>query len=220
MSVLVPVFTLALLAATVFEARATGDRVVGVTVDHGLQDGSAQIAQDAAEAGIRAAEVLVCCGGGGLASGIALTLLPSFYAHGSFGGAPTHDGQRRFLCTVDRFGALMSASRKAISKLPGANIGIAPHSLRAVSPDELTAMPVLAGDGPIHIHVAEQTKEVTDCLAWSGARPVEWLLANAPVDARWCLIHATHVTEAEWRGVVDRGAAGRNRGCRCRRDRR
>jgi formiminoglutamate deiminase len=90
--------------------------------------------------------------------------------------------------------------------LDGSVAGVAPHSLRAVAPDELAAMPALAGEGPIHIHVAEQTKEVQDCVDWSGARPVEWLLANAPVDPRWCLIHSTHVTETEWRGIADRQA--------------
>ncbi|MGY2937785.1 formiminoglutamate deiminase [Bradyrhizobium sp. GM6.1] len=125
------------------------------------------------------------------ASGIALTLLPSFYAHGSFGGAAPHGGQRRFVCTVDQFSALMAASRKAIERLPGANIGIAPHSLRAVTPAELAAIIPLAEGGPVHIHAAEQVKEVEDCLAWSGRRPVQWLLEHAPVDQRWCLIHAT-----------------------------
>lgn len=131
------------------------------------------------------------------ASGIALTLLPSFYAHGSFGGAQPHDGQRRFICTVDQFATLMAASRKAIAKLPGANIGIAPHSLRAVTPDELRALVPLAEGGPVHIHAAEQVKEVEDCLAWSGRRPVQWLLEHAPVDRRWCIIHATHTTDEE-----------------------
>jgi formiminoglutamate deiminase len=131
------------------------------------------------------------------ASGIALTLLPSFYAHGSFGGAAPHDGQRRFTCSVDQFATLMAASRNAISTLPGANIGIAPHSLRAVTPDELAAITPLAEGGPVHIHAAEQVKEVEDCLAWSGRRPVQWLLEQAPVDPRWCLIHATHMTDAE-----------------------
>ena len=131
------------------------------------------------------------------ASGIALTLLPSFYAHGSFGGAAPHDGQRRFICSVDRFAELMIASRKAISALPGANIGIAPHSLRAVTPDELAAIIPLANGGPVHIHAAEQVQEVEDCLAWSGRRPVQWLLEHAPVDRRWCIIHATHMTGEE-----------------------
>src|SRR6478752_2266258 len=140
------------------------------------------------------------------ASGIALTLLPSFYAHGSFGGAAPHDGQRRFICTVDQFAALMAASRKAISALPGANIGIAPHSLRAVAPDELAAIIPLADGGPVHIHAAEQVKEVEDCLAWSERRPVQWLLEHAPVDQRWCLIHATHTTAEEVRAFAKTGA--------------
>lgn len=140
------------------------------------------------------------------ATGIALTMLPVFYAHAGFGGQPPSHGQRRFINDLDGFADLVARCRTLTADLPDAVVGVAPHSLRAVSPDELVAMPTLAGDGPIHIHVGEQTKEVADCLAWSGARPVEWLLANAPVDPRWCLIHSTHVTETEWRGVVERGA--------------
>lgn len=139
-------------------------------------------------------------------SGIALTLLPSFYAHSSFGGAAPHDGQRRFICSVDQFAALMAASRKAISALPGANIGIAPHSLRAVTPDELAAIIPLADGGPVHVHAAEQVKEVEDCLAWSGQRPVQWLLQHAAVDRRWCLIHATHATDEEVAAFAKTGA--------------
>ncbi|XUJ35085.1 amidohydrolase family protein [Bradyrhizobium japonicum] len=100
----------------------------------------------------------------------------------------------------------MAASRKAISRLPGAEIGIAPHSLRAVTPDELAAIIPLADGGPVHIHAAEQVKEVEDCLAWSGRRPVQWLLENAPVDQRWCLIHATHTTDAEVTAFARTGA--------------
>ncbi|MFK4485167.1 formimidoylglutamate deiminase [Bradyrhizobium sp. USDA 336] len=140
------------------------------------------------------------------ASGIALTLLPSFYAHGSFGGAAPHAGQRRFICSVDQFAALMTASRQAISALPGANIGVAPHSLRAVTPDELAAIIPLTEGGPVHIHAAEQVKEVEDCLAWSGRRPVQWLLEHAPVDQRWCLIHATHMTSEEVTAFAKTGA--------------
>jgi formiminoglutamate deiminase len=140
------------------------------------------------------------------ASSIGLTLLPSFYAHGSFGGAAPHDGQRRFICSVDQFAKLMAASRKAIAALPGANIGIAPHSLRAVAPDELAAIIPLAEGGPVHIHAAEQVKEVEDCLAWSGRRPVQWLLEHAPVNQRWCLIHATHMTDEEVSAFAKTGA--------------
>jgi formiminoglutamate deiminase len=140
------------------------------------------------------------------ASSIGLTLLPSFYAHGSFGGAAPHQGQRRFINSVDQFAALMAASRKAIANVPGANIGIAPHSLRAVAPDELAAIIPLAEGGPVHIHAAEQVKEVEDCLAWSGRRPVQWLLEHAPVDRRWCLIHATHMTDGEVSTFAKTGA--------------
>jgi formimidoylglutamate deiminase len=130
-------------------------------------------------------------------TGIGLTLLPCFYAHSSFGGAAPHAGQRRFICSVDQFAGLVAGARKAVSTLPGANIGIAPHSLRAVTPDELSAIVSLAEAGPIHIHAAEQIREVRECIAWSGRRPVEWLLEHASIDQRWCLIHATHMTAAE-----------------------
>ncbi|WP_076866849.1 formimidoylglutamate deiminase [Bradyrhizobium mercantei] len=140
------------------------------------------------------------------ASGIGLTLLPSFYAHGTFGGVAPHAGQRRFICSADQFAKLMAASREAIRTLPGANIGIAPHSLRAVAPEELAALLPLAEADPIHIHAAEQVLEVEDCLAWSGRRPVEWLLEHAPIDQRWCLIHATHMTEQEVTALARSGA--------------
>ena len=139
-------------------------------------------------------------------AGIGLTLLPTFYAHGGFGGAAPHEGQRRFVCSVDRFSKLMAASRKIIGELPGGNIGIAPHSLRAVAPDELAAIVALADSGPIHVHAAEQVREVADCVAWSGQRPIEWLLAHAPVDRRWCVIHATHMVATEIVGLASTGA--------------
>lgn len=137
-------------------------------------------------------------------AGIGLTLLPVFYAHGDFGGAPPTAGQRRFVCGPDRFARLVEASR---AKLPAdAGIGIAPHSLRAVTPDELRAILPLAGGGPIHIHAAEQTREVEACLAWSGARPVQWLLDNQDLDRSWCLIHATHLDDAECDRLARSGA--------------
>lgn len=139
-------------------------------------------------------------------TGIGLTLLPSFYAHSSFGGAAPHAGQRRFICSIDQFAKLIAATEIAVRGLPGANIGIAPHSLRAVTADELAAIAPLAGGGPIHIHAAEQTREVEECIAWSGRRPVEWLLEHAPIDQRWCVIHATHTTATEIAGLADSGA--------------
>ncbi|HEY3777439.1 MAG TPA: formimidoylglutamate deiminase [Rhizomicrobium sp.] len=140
------------------------------------------------------------------ATGIGLTLLPVFYAHGNFGGAPPTPGQRRFLNDIDSFARLLEACGRAIAPLPDANLGIAPHSLRAVTPDELQAILPLARGGPVHIHAAEQTKEVNDCLAWSGARPVEWLLDHAPVDRSWCLVHATHMDPVECSRLAGSGA--------------
>ncbi|MEI9849860.1 MAG: formimidoylglutamate deiminase [Sphingomonas sp.] len=128
-------------------------------------------------------------------SGIGLTLLPVFYAHGGFGGAPAGEAQRRFVSDPDGFGDLVERAR---AKLGDDGLaGIAPHSLRALTLDELRAILPVAGRGPVHIHLAEQVREVEDCLAWSGRRPVEWLLGEMPVGRDWCLVHATHVTDAE-----------------------
>jgi formimidoylglutamate deiminase len=135
-------------------------------------------------------------------TGIGLTLLPTFYAHSGFGGAEPTSRQRRFINDPERFALIVEASRMAVSRLAGATVGVAPHSLRAVTPEELTAIVQLAQGGVIHIHIAEQTKEVEDCIAWSGRRPIEWLLETQPVDERWCLVHATHATDAELRGVA------------------
>lgn len=140
------------------------------------------------------------------ATNIGLTLLPVFYAHGNFGGAPPSPGQRRFLNDVDSFARLMETSARAIAALPDADLGVAPHSLRAVTPEELQAIVPLARGGPVHIHAAEQTKEVNDCLRWSGARPVEWLLDRVSVDGTWCLVHATHVTPDECARLAESGA--------------
>jgi len=139
-------------------------------------------------------------------TGIGLTLLPALYSHGGFGPLPATEGQRRFLCTTDDYLTLLDSSRRAIAALPDARLGAAPHSLRAATGEQITAVLAALPEGPVHIHVAEQVAEVEACLAWSGARPVEHLLATQPVDARWCLIHATHMTEAETRAVAASGA--------------
>lgn len=139
-------------------------------------------------------------------TGLALTLLPVFYAHAGFGGQEPNPGQRRFVTGLDQFAKLREASAAALRALPDAVLGLAPHSLRAVTPDELTALNKLAGTGPIHIHAAEQLAEVEACLAWSGQRPVEWLLDHVPIGANWCLVHATHMTSAETLGLAQSGA--------------
>src|SRR5579863_1175643 len=120
-------------------------------------------------------------------AGIGLTLLPVLYRHSQFGGAPPTEAQRRFILSLEVYADMCSTIGH----------GVAPHSLRAVTPDELASAVAIAGARPIHIHVAEQEKEVADCLACSGARPVVWLLDHAPVDARWCLVHATHIDATE-----------------------
>ncbi|RVJ37665.1 formimidoylglutamate deiminase, partial [Sinorhizobium medicae] len=139
-------------------------------------------------------------------SGIGLTHLPVFYARANFGGAAPKAGQRPFLHDPDRFLALLDRLSPAC-EAAGATLGYAIHSLRAATPEEmgviLESSPVT---GPIHIHVAEQPREVEDCLAWSGQRPVEWLLDNMPVDERWCAIHATHMTPGETRRLAHSGA--------------
>lgn len=139
-------------------------------------------------------------------AGLGLTLLPVFYAHSGFGGADPTAAQRRFINDIDGFARRLEASREAVRHLPGAVVGLAPHSLRAATPAQLEALVGLAGDGPIHIHIAEQIKEVLDCEAWSGQSPVDWLLDHAPVDSRWCLVHATHVTPRETQRVAASGA--------------
>jgi formimidoylglutamate deiminase len=140
------------------------------------------------------------------AAGIALTLLPVFYARGGFGGAPPAPGQRRFLHSPACYARLIETLRRDATGA-GWNLGVAPHSLRALTPDELAGVIAAAPDGaPVHIHAAEQAKEVADCLTWCGARPVEWLLEHAGVDARWCVVHATHMTPDETRGLAASGA--------------
>lgn len=138
------------------------------------------------------------------ATGIGLTLLPVFYAHGGFSGQAAGAAQARFLNDVDGFAALVE--RAAATLAPDGVIGIAPHSLRAATPGELHELLAMADRGPVHIHIAEQVKEVADCVAWSGKRPVRWLLDEMPVDARWTLVHATHVESDEVAGIAASGA--------------
>lgn len=140
------------------------------------------------------------------ASGIGLTLLPVYYRYGNFGAAPPTPGQRRFLNDPERFAKLLAASARALEALSGAVLGVAPHSLRAVAPEDLRTLVASAPRGPIHIHAAEQEKEVADCLLWCGCRPVEWLLEEMEVGPRWCLIHATHMTGEETLRLAQSGA--------------
>ncbi len=140
------------------------------------------------------------------ATGIGLTLLPVFYAHSGFGGAEPDPRQLRFVTDLDGYAVLLEGSRQAVSRLDQAVVGIAPHSLRACTPAELTAVIRLAGDSPVHIHLAEQVQEVEDCLKWCGSRPATWLLDHCDVDEKWCLVHATHVIGRELERIAASGA--------------
>ena len=140
-------------------------------------------------------------------AGIGLTLLPVLYSHSGFGGQAPNDGQRRFIHSTDSYLALQERLRGEIARRSNQQLGLCFHSLRAVTPEQLNA--VLAaeqGARPIHIHIAEQQKEVDDCLAWSGRRPLQWLYEHAPVDERWCLVHATHAEADEVAAMATSGA--------------
>ncbi len=140
-------------------------------------------------------------------TGIGLTLAPVFYRQGGCDGRALAGGQLRFGNDPDRFARLVEGAEVALAHLPAdARIGIAPHSLRAVSREDLAWVTTLRPDAPLHLHLAEQVAEVEEVSAACGARPVEWLLANAPVDARWCLIHATQMQPHETRGLAETGA--------------
>jgi formimidoylglutamate deiminase len=139
-------------------------------------------------------------------TGIRLTLLPVLYMTGGFDGRPLSERQSRFGHSVDAYLDLFRTLRR--EEDAQLRVGIALHSLRAVP--EMAIRDVMDAIGgkqlPIHIHIAEQLAEVEECKAVRGARPVDWLLANAPVDNRWTLVHATHLTPAEANGIAESGA--------------
>ncbi|AOB30965.1 N-formimino-L-glutamate deiminase [Bordetella sp. H567] len=142
-------------------------------------------------------------------TGMGMTLLPVLYQTSGFGGAPAHAGQRRFLHDTAAMLRLLDTLKPACDA-QGARLGLAPHSLRAVPPASLTealdGLDAIDPTAPIHIHIAEQVKEVEDCIAWSGLPPVRWLLEHAPVGPRWCLVHATHMTADEATDAARTGA--------------
>lgn len=143
-------------------------------------------------------------------AGIGITLLPVLYMAGGFGGHPPRAEQRRFLSTPERLLDVVRTLRADHAGDPLVAFGIAPHSLRAVPPAALRTVAAGLRDidprAPVHIHIAEQTGEVEACLAWSGRRPVQWLLEHEDVDARWNLVHATHMTMDETLTAAASGA--------------
>ncbi|MDA0997911.1 MAG: formimidoylglutamate deiminase [Proteobacteria bacterium] len=142
-------------------------------------------------------------------AGIGITLLPVLYANGGYGGQEPNAGQRRFIAEADELLGIIAAAGKASAGDPEVRVGVAPHSPRHAPKEPLQE--ILSGlhgidpTAPIHIHVAEQEKDVEQSLVHTGMRPVEWLLENAAVDERWCLVHATHVTADEVSAMAHRG---------------
>ncbi|MFT9222108.1 formimidoylglutamate deiminase [Gluconobacter oxydans] len=151
------------------------------------------------------AEMSLRVGEAAQAVGIGLTLLPTLYERGGFDGRPLQEAQERFATTPELIGRIISETRSAWAETPLLSVGLGLHSLRAV--DLKTASDLLAAQtGPVHIHVAEQQKEVEECVAFVGARPVEYLLSQTDVDERWCLVHATHLSASEVAGMARSGA--------------
>ena len=140
-------------------------------------------------------------------TGIGLTHLPVLYTYGGLQNQTLEGGQLRFGNSVDDICKIVSISQKTIGLLPAdARVGIAPHSLRATSPSDIQEFLNCYTDMQVHMHIAEQTKEVSEVVEAFGARPVEWLLEHHAVDTKWCLIHATHMTQAETIGLAKTGA--------------
>ncbi len=140
-------------------------------------------------------------------AGIGQTLLPVLYSYSGFGSQPASDGQRRFIQQTEAYLQQKQRVAQWSANKPLLNHGICFHSLRAVSEAQMReVLAAGAADVPVHIHVAEQEKEVNDSLAWSGERPVAWLYNRFEVDQRWCLIHATHLDDREIQRMAASGA--------------
>lgn len=140
-------------------------------------------------------------------SGIGLTLLPVHYQFGGCDQRALGPGQVRFGNDLDRFAKLWHDARASVKHLPkDAVMGVAPHSLRAVAPEDVPRVAALSGAGPVHMHLAEQKGEVAEVEAAWGARPVQWILDHVDVDRQWCLIHCTQMTESETTGLARTGA--------------
>ncbi|MFN3327176.1 MAG: amidohydrolase family protein, partial [Bryobacteraceae bacterium] len=138
-------------------------------------------------------------------TGLGLTHLPVIYEQGGVDGRPLEGGQLRFGSSPEVFAAVLEGAGRALAGMADAVLGVAPHSLRAVSRATLERVTGLT-PGPLHIHIAEQVAEVEEVRAAWGARPVEWAVANLPLAARWCMIHATQMTPAETAALARTGA--------------
>jgi formimidoylglutamate deiminase len=141
--------------------------------------------------------------------GLRLTLLPVFYAHSGAGGRAPEPEQRRFIHDLDGFSQLMKRCEQLVAGSPRHRLGLAPHSLRAATLEQIAALVPMARGGPIHIHAAEQMREIEEVRAVLGARPIDLLLDTVGIDESWCVIHATHMTPREIAGLAaSRAVAG------------
>lgn len=142
--------------------------------------------------------------------GIGITLLPVLYMSAGFGGGKLSPEQQRFANSTESYLDIFGHTAKQCEQSHSQFAGIALHSLRAVPPEAIAVLleerENIAPNSPVHIHIAEQTGEVQDCIKWYGMRPVEWLLDNHRPDEQWCLIHATHLTPTEILGIASSGA--------------
>ncbi len=140
------------------------------------------------------------------ATGLRTTLLPVLYCFGDFGGKPATEGQARFLNSKDSYLRLLEILARAVQHSDALRLGVAPHSLRATDEflmrETLEVVDELLPGVPIHIHIAEQLREVEVCMAATGQRPVQWLMDRFDVNKRWCLVHATHLTDEETRRLA------------------
>jgi formimidoylglutamate deiminase len=139
-------------------------------------------------------------------TGLGLTHLPVIYEQGGVDGRALAGGQLRFGSTPETFNALLEGAGRVLAALPDAVLGVAPHSLRAVNRETLSRVHGMLPGGPVHIHISEQVAEVAEVEEAWGARPVAWAVANLPLDARWCMIHATQMTPDETRALARTGA--------------
>ncbi|WP_210546651.1 formimidoylglutamate deiminase [Rhodoferax sp. PAMC 29310] len=142
-------------------------------------------------------------------AGMGLTLLPTLYMRSGFDAAGLRGDQRRFASSPTSIARLVEGLQAQVRDMPWVNVGVAMHSLRAADEGAIAEIAAFANESglPVHIHIAEQTQEVQDCISHTGLRPIEWLLTKMPVNANWNLVHATHTTPAELQGVAYAGAS-------------
>jgi formimidoylglutamate deiminase len=153
------------------------------------------------------AEMSLRCLAAAHAAGLGITIIPTLYAYSGFGGQAPLTAQRRFITGAEQFLGIVDSLSIQVKNNPNQQLGISPHSLRAVTPALLRkVLEAVPATLPVHIHVAEQLKEVSDSIAFSGLRPVEFLLREFALSERWTVIHATHMTAAETADLANSGA--------------